>query len=154
MMKTWRRPESKQEAREGEGIFLQEEAWMTIEQEDTIVQPFILRQFLHNIASRRISQDGRSKKFHFGELGHRDFWEQFVEAVDYAREFSRSKANADYLGLFLVNYEAYPIKPSDAPLHIAEDRFRGAADRRDTRRSVRTLLFWRSDLLRVQTGEG
>ena len=31
---------------------------MTIEQEDTIVHPFILRQFLHNTASRRISQDG------------------------------------------------------------------------------------------------
>ena len=103
---------------------------MTIEQEDTIVHPFVLRQFLHNTASRRISQDGRSKKFHLDELGHLDFWEQFVEAVDYAREFSRSKANVDYLGLIRVNYEAYPLKPSDAPLHIAEDRFRGAADRR------------------------
>ena len=130
MMMTWRRPEGKQEAREGEGIFQQEEAWMTIEQEDTIVHPFVLRQFLHNTASRRISQDGRSQKFHLGELGHFDFWEQFVEAVDYAREFLRCKANVDYLGLLRVNYEAYPLKPSDAPLHIAEDRFRGAADRR------------------------
>ena len=82
---------------------------MTIEQEDTIVHPFILRQFLHNTASRRISQDGRSQKFHLGELGHLDFWEQFVEVVDYAREFSRCKANVVYLGLFRVNYEAYPI---------------------------------------------
>ena len=84
MMMTWRRSEGKQEAREGEGIFLQEEAWMTIEQEDTIVHPFVLRQFHHNTASRRISLDGRSQKFHLGELGHLDFWEQFVEAVDYA----------------------------------------------------------------------
>ena len=99
---------------------------MTIEQEDTIVHPFVLRQFLHNTASRRISQDGRSKKFHLGELGHLDFWEQFVEAVDYAREFSRCKANVDYFGLLRVNYEAYPLKPNDAPLHIAEDRLRGA----------------------------
>ena len=103
---------------------------MTIEQEDTIVHPFVLGQFLHNAASRRISQDERSKKFHFGDLGHLNFWEQFVEAVDYAREFSRCKANVDYLGLLRVNYEAYPLKPSDAPLHVAEDRFRGAADRR------------------------
>ena len=138
---TWRRPEGKQETREGDDIFQQEEAWMTIIQEDAIVHPFVLRQFLHNTASRRISHDGRSKKFHLGELGHLDFWEQLVEAVDDAREFARSMANFDYLGLLRVNYEAYPLKPSDAPLHIAEDRFRGAADRlRDTRRSVRTLL--------------
>ena len=39
MMMTWRRSEGKQEAREGEGIFQQEEAWMTIEQE---VRSFIL----------------------------------------------------------------------------------------------------------------
>ena len=103
---TWRRSEGKQE---GEVIFQQEEACMTIEQEDTIVHPFILRQFLHNSASRHISQDGRSQKFHLGELGHLDFWEQFVEAVDYVREFSRCKANVDYLGLLLVNYEAYPL---------------------------------------------
>ena len=51
---------------------------MTIEQEDKIVHPFMLRQFPHNTASRRISQDGRSKKFHLGELGHIDLWEQFV----------------------------------------------------------------------------
>ena len=103
---------------------------MTIEQEDMIIHPFVLRQFLHNTASRRISQDGTSKKFYLGELGHLDFWDQLIEAVDYAREFSRSKANVDYLGLLLSNYEAYPLKPIDAPLHIAEDRFRGAADRR------------------------
>ena len=112
MMMTWRRSEGKQEVREGEGIFQQEEAWMTIEQEDTIVHPFVLRQFLHNTASRRISQDGRSQKFHLGEFGHLDFWEQFDEAVDYAREFFRCKANVDYIGLLRVNYEAYPLKPS------------------------------------------
>ena len=103
---------------------------MTIEQEDTIVHPFVLRQFLHNTASRRISQAGRSQKFYFGEFGYLDFWEQFVEAVDYARECSSCKANVDYIGLLRVNYEAYPLKPSDAPLHIAEDRFRGVASSR------------------------
>ena len=56
---------------------------MTIEQEDTIVHPFIHRQFHHNAASRRIILDGRSKKFYFGELGHLDFWDKFVETVDY-----------------------------------------------------------------------
>ena len=81
-MMTWRRSEGKQEAREGEGIFQQEEAWMTIVQEDMIVHPFVLRQFHHNTASCCISQGGRSKKFHFGELGHLDFWEQFVETYD------------------------------------------------------------------------
>ena len=63
------------QAREGECIFQPEEAWMTIKHEDTIVQPFVLRQFLHNTASRRISQDGRSMMFHFGVLGHLDLWE-------------------------------------------------------------------------------
>ena len=108
-MMTWRRSEGKQETREGEGIFQQEEACMTFEQEDTIVHPFILRPFLQNTASRRISQDGRSQNFHLGELGHLDFWEQFVEAVYYAREFSRCKGNVDYLGLLRVNYETYPL---------------------------------------------
>ena len=79
--------------------------------------------------TRRISQNGRSKKFHFLELGLLDFLEQFVEAVDYAREFSRRKANVDYLGLFRANDEAYQPKTSDAPLHIDEDRFKGASDR-------------------------
>ena len=130
MMMTWHRHEGKQEAREGEGIFQLEEAWMNIEQEDTIVHPFILRQFLHNTASHRIIQDRRYKKFHFGELGHLDFWAQFVETVDYAREVSGSEANVDYFGLQRVNFEAYQLQPSDAPLHIAEDRFRGDADRR------------------------
>ena len=40
MMMTWRRPEGKQEARVGEGILQQEEAWLTIEQEDTTVHHF------------------------------------------------------------------------------------------------------------------
>ena len=35
---------------------------MTIEQEDAIVHPFVLRQFLHNTASRRIRQDERTKQ--------------------------------------------------------------------------------------------
>ena len=130
MMMTWRRPEGKQEAQEGEGIFKQEEAWLTIEQENTIVHPFVCRQFLHNAASSRIIQDGRSKKFHFGELGHLDLWDHFVETVDNAREYSCSKVNVAYIGLLRVISEAYPPKPSDAPLPIAEDRFRGAADRR------------------------
>ena len=54
MMMTWRRPEGKQEARDGEGIFQQEEAWMTIEQEDTIVHPFVLRQFLNNTEKKHL----------------------------------------------------------------------------------------------------
>ena len=58
---------------------------MTIEQVDTIVHTFILRQFLHNSASRRIIQNGRSRKFHYGELCHLDFWKQFVDTVDNAR---------------------------------------------------------------------
>ena len=123
---------------------------MTIEKEDTIVHPFVIRQFLHNAASRRISQDRRSKKYHFGALGHHDFWEQFVEAVDYAKEFSRCKANEGHLGLLRFNYEAYPLKPSDAPLHIADDRFRGAADRRVIEISdVQFGLYSTIDLLRV-----
>ena len=130
MMMAWRRPERKQEAREGEVIFRQAEAWMTIEQEDTVVHPFVLRHILHNIASHRIIQDGRSKKFHFGELAHLDFWEQFVETVDYAREASHSEANVDYLALLRNNSEVYPITSSDATPNIAEDRFRLAADRR------------------------
>ena len=103
---------------------------MIIEQEGRIVHPIILRQFLHNTASCRIILDGRSTKFHFGELGHLDFWQQYVETFDYAREFSCSEANVNYLGLHRVNIEAYPPKSSDVPLHIAEDRFRGAADSR------------------------
>ena len=110
--------------------FLQEEVWITIEQEDAIVHPFILRQFFHNAASFRIMQDGRSKKSHFGELGLLEFWEQFVETVDYTKEVSSSEANVDYLCLLRVSFGAYLPKASDAPLHIAEDRFRGAADRR------------------------
>ena len=43
MMMTWLRPEGKQEARKEEGIFQQEEAYMTIEQEDTIVHPLVPR---------------------------------------------------------------------------------------------------------------
>ena len=129
-MMTWRRPEGRQKARMEEGIFQQEETWMSIVQADAIVHPFILRQFLDKAASRRIIQDGRSKKFHIDELGHLDFWELFVKTVDYAREFSRSEANVDYLGLLRNNFEAYPLKPSDALLHIAEGRFKVAADRR------------------------
>ena len=121
-MMTLGRPEGRQEAREGECIFQQEEAWMTIEQEDAIVHPFILRLLIHNTASRRIIQDGRSKKFHFGELGH-------LETVNYTREASGSEANVDYLGLPWVDFEAYPLRPSDAPLHIAEDPIM-RADRR------------------------
>ena len=64
MIKAWLRPEDKQEARDGEGIFQQEEAWMTTEQVDTITYPFIVRKFLNNTASRRIIQDGRSRMFH------------------------------------------------------------------------------------------
>ena len=62
MVMTWRRPEGKQEAREGEGIFQQEEAWMTIEQEDTIVHPLYSDSFFtiqHLVASARMG-DPRS----------------------------------------------------------------------------------------------
>ena len=66
----------------------------------------------------------------FGELGHLDFWEQLVEIVDYARLFYRIVENVDYLDLLRANFEAYPFKPNDAPLHLAKDRFKGSADRR------------------------
>ena len=56
-MITWRRLEGKQE---GEGIIQQEEAWMAIEQEDTIVYPFVLKQFLLNIASFRMGDPRNS----------------------------------------------------------------------------------------------
>ena len=101
MVMTRRSPECKEETREGEGIFQQEEAWMTTVHEDTIVHPFMLRLSLHSTASRRIIQDGRSKKFQFGELGHRDFWEHFVEVG--------SEANVDYLDPLLVNFETFPL---------------------------------------------
>ena len=114
MMMTWRRPEAMQVAREEEDIFQQKDARMTIEQEDSIVHPFIHRQFLHNRASRRIIQDWKSKMFHFGELGHLDFKEQFIETVDNAREFPFSEANVDYPGFLQAIFEAYPLRPSDA----------------------------------------
>ena len=53
----------------GVGILQQDEAWMTIDQEDPIVHPFIFGQFLHDAASRRIIHNGRSKKLHLGKLG-------------------------------------------------------------------------------------
>ena len=126
---------------------------MTIEHEDTVVHPFIIRHFLHNTASRRIIQDGRSKKFHFGELSHLDFWEQFVETVDNAREVSGSEANVDYFGLLRANFEAYPPKPSDAPLLITEDRFSRAADRRVIEMSDVRFGLYSTDLLREQAGD-
>ena len=122
---TWRRPEGKQEAWKREGIFQQEEAWVAIEQKDTIAHPFILGQFLHDAAARCIIQDERSKKFHLGKLGNLEFWEQYVERVNHAREPSGSEAHIDYFGLHCVYFEAYPLQISDTPLHIAEDRFRG-----------------------------
>ena len=57
MMVTWRRAKVKHETRDGEGYFQEEEAWMAIEQEDTIVYHFILIQ--HLVASFRIA-DPRS----------------------------------------------------------------------------------------------
>ena len=114
MMMTWRRPDGKQDTREGECVIQQENAWMTIEQVGTNVYCFIVSRFLNNTASRRIIQDGRSQKFYFGEFGHLDFLEQFVETVDYAREASGSEANVDYLGLRRVIFVAYPLKPSDS----------------------------------------
>ena len=54
---------------------------MTIEHEDAIVRPFVLKQFLHKKASRRTIQDGSSKKFYFGEHGHLDYWEQFLKLL-------------------------------------------------------------------------
>ena len=54
MMMTWRTPEYKHETLEGEGILQQEEVWMTIEQDEAIAHPFILRKFFtiqHLIAS-------------------------------------------------------------------------------------------------------
>ena len=113
-----------------EGIFRQKEAWVTVEQNDTIAHSFILGQFLHNAASRCIIQDGRFKKFHLGKLGHLEFWEQYVETVTHASDASSSEAHIDYLGLSRVYFKAYLLQLSDTPLHIDESRFRGAADRR------------------------
>ena len=103
---------------------------MIVEQEDTIVHPFILGKFLHDAASCCINQNGKTKKFHHCKLGHPEFCEQYVETVDYAKDVFGSDAYVDYLGLPWVYFEAYPLSLSDTPLHIAEDRFRGAADRR------------------------
>ena len=92
---------------------------MIIEHKDTIAHPFILEQFLHDAVSRCIIKDRRSKKFHLGKLGHFEFWEQYVETVNHAREVSGSEARINYLGLPWVYIEAYQL--SDSPLHIAED---------------------------------
>ena len=67
---------------------------MTIEQEGTIVHPFMLGQFLHNAATRCIIQDGRSRKLHLGKLDPLEFWEQ---CADHAREYSGSELLVDYV---------------------------------------------------------
>ena len=74
----------KQEAQKSEGIFQLEEAWVTIEQKDMIAHPFMLGQLLHHAASHCIIQDWRSMMFHPDKLGHLEFWEQYVEAVNHA----------------------------------------------------------------------
>ena len=127
MIITWCRPDGKQEARKREGIFQQEETWMTIELDNKIVHPFIFGKLLHDATARRIIQDGRSKKFHLGKLGNLKFWEQYVKTVNHV---SDREANVDYLGLHWAYFEAYPPELSDARLHINEDRFRIVADRR------------------------
>ena len=88
---TWRRPEGKQEARAGYDIFQQEEARMIIDQEDTIVHPFVLRQFLHNTASRRISQDWRSNKFNFYEPGYLDFFSSSLKLLTTRENFPTAR---------------------------------------------------------------
>ena len=55
---------------------------------------------------------------------------KYVETVNYSRVVSGSETHIDYLGLPWVFLEAYQLQLNDTPLHIAEDRFRGAADRR------------------------
>ena len=119
MIITWRRTKVKQEARKREGNFHQEEAWVTIDLKDAITHPIMLGQFLHVASSRCIIEDGRSKKFNLGKLGYLEFWEQYVETVNHAREASDSEAHIDYLGLPWDYFEAYPLQLSDAPLHIA-----------------------------------
>ena len=62
MTMTWRRPEGKQEAWEGEGIFQLEEVWITIKQEDSIVHPLYSFSFItiqHLVAPFRMG-DPRS----------------------------------------------------------------------------------------------
>ena len=59
MIITWCRTEVRQEALDGEGICQKQTARMTIDQDDAIVHPFILRQFLPNTAARRIILNGR-----------------------------------------------------------------------------------------------
>ena len=59
---------------------------MITKQEDAIAHMSMLGQFLHEATSRCIFQDGRSKKFLLGKLGHLEFCEQYVETVSHTRE--------------------------------------------------------------------
>ena len=115
MKMRWRHQEGKQEAWKREVIFQQDEAWVTIEKDDMNAHPFIFGQFIHDAVSRCVIQNGRSKKFNFCKFAHLELWNQYVETVDHAREASGS--------------EAYPLQLRDTHLHVAEDRFNGAADR-------------------------
>ena len=77
-----------------------------------------------------IIQDGRSRKFHLGKLGHIEYLVQYVATANHAREVVGSEAHIDYLCLPWAYFEVYPLKLNDAHLYIVEKRFRGAADRR------------------------
>ena len=78
--------------------FPQLDAWVTIEQEDTIVHPCTPGQFLHDAASHCIIHDGRSNMFHLGMFGHFDFWKQYAEPVGHSRDVSASETHIGYLG--------------------------------------------------------
>ena len=126
MMTTLRRTKVR-EARKRECIFQQEEVLLTIKQKDAIAHPFMHGQFLHDAASRCIILGWTSKKFHLSRLGHLDFWEQNVETVNHAREFSAARPT-----LIISIFPWFTSKPTriNTVKHISEDRFRGAADRR------------------------
>ena len=79
---------------------------------------------IYDAASCCIIHDGRAKKFHLCKFGHLEFWEQYVETVDHAREDSGSDAHIDYLGLLWVYFEAYSIQLSDTSQQITENRIR------------------------------
>ena len=149
MMMTCRRPEGKHEARRGEGIFQQEEAWVTIEQEDTIVHPFLLRQFLHNTASRRIIQDWRSKKFHLVSSVTLTYGSSSLKLLTTQEKLPAARPTLIISVFFWLTSRPICLSPV---MHLCTSLRTDSGSRRTSRhgyarRSIRTLLHWRSDLL-------
>ena len=156
MMMTWRRPEGRQEAREGDGILLQEEAWMTIEQEDTIVHPFVLRQFPHNAASRLISHDGDPRSSNLESSITLISGSSSLKLLTTRENFPEARPTLIISVFFGLTMRPIRLNPV---MHLCTSLRTDSGEppmsrHRDTRRSVLTLLHWQSDQLRVQTGEG